>query len=226
MQTATETATDTETATQQTEQKKTVVTVAKNSEYSQCNKSQSAQTIKAESEYNMSKTRKTAETIENMTATAETIDTAQQTAEATETAQQTATAEAETTTAETADSTADKKADKKADSKKQKERTNKEIIEALENNEVVTLAEVAKMFRNRKFTIKEADNEHDNSLYIVKNEKVYLSFNFTRKKVTVFSRKESRQLEIFNAHVGANLNRKKADLTYKEFYSFIQTVTA
>ena len=132
---------------------------------------------------------------------------------------------AETKTAETATETKTAET-KKATETKKKVKTVKEIKEALENNECVTLDEIAKLFRDLKFSYKLAKCEADNSIYIVNNrEKVYLSFNVSKKNITVFSRKDSRHLTIFNDIVGSNEKRKKAILSFSDFYKFVQTVT-
>lgn len=156
----------------------------------------------------MSKTRKNIETIEIMTAE-NTAENTQQTAE-TATAQQ----------------TAETKKDSKNDSKKQKARTIAEIKKALESGENATLAEIAKLFRDMKLQYKEAICEADKSLYILRDKKVYISFNFSKKQVTAFSRKESRELEIFDSHVANNEKRKKAVMSYKDFYKLLTTLTA
>jgi hypothetical protein len=160
----------------------------------------------------MSKTRKNIETIEIMTAE-NTAENTQQTAE-TATAQQ------------TAETKKDSKNDSKNDSKKQKARTVAEIKKALESGENATLAEIAKLFRDMKLQYKEAICEADKSLYILRDKKVYISFNFSKKQVTAFSRKESRELEIFDSHVANNEKRKKAVMSYKDFYKLLTTLTA
>ena len=164
----------------------------------------------------MSKTRKNIETIEIMTAE-NTAENTQQTAE-TATAQQTAETKK--------DSKNDSKKSDKNDSKKQKARTSAERKKALESGENATLAEIAKLFRDMKLQYKEAICEADKSLYILRDKKVYISFNFSKKQVTAFSRKESRELEIFDSHVANNEKRKKAVMSYKDFYKLLTTLTA
>ena len=128
-----------------------------------------------------------------------------------------------TTTIKTIEETTATTAETTATAETKAERTTAEIVTAMKNNESATLEEIKRVITFLKMKVQDAKNEHDNSLYIVNGNKVYLSFNFTKKNITVFSRKATRELDIFkeNLHVGNNTLRKKATVDYKQFYKIL-----
>ena len=64
----------------------------------------------------------------------------------------------------------------------------------------------------------------DYSLYILIEDKPYISLNFSKKGIVAFSRKLSAHLPIFTDTVGEHTSRKKASIAPKDVIDIIRTM--